>query len=259
MEKRSIARFLGPTLTGACFGLLCIALAPARADTVLEPLGPSTVPANVAVVCPDTAAPCYEPNANVAFPDSAVGQTITVPTNGDTDLVSFGIDVYSPSNALPVGMVAKIYAWNGSQPTGPSLYSSPLTPLSTPYQWQSVSPIFETGGLRLTAGGQYVIFVSVEQALYLAALNSGTPYSGGESVWVESGNEPSDWTSETWSTIPDGQFDWFGPGNRPNFAQVPFIATFAAVPEPGTWILTLAGFGCLGLVGLAARRRARLA
>jgi PEP-CTERM motif-containing protein len=256
MEARFLSRCFG--LTGACCALLCVAFAPAWAETVLEPQGPSYGPSNI---CPDTAAPCYEPQTNIAFPYAAVGQIITVPTNGDTDLVSFGISVYSPIVAVPVGMVAEVYAWNGSHPTGSSLYTSPLTQLPTQYVWQTVTPIFDTGGLNLTAGGQYIIFVSVEQPLYLGTLVSGSPYSGGESVWAHSVPEPSPWTTETWSTIPGSLAgDWYGPGSSPPAdLQVPFIATFTAVPEPGTWTLTLAGFVCLALIGLVARRGARLA
>jgi hypothetical protein len=83
-------------------------------------------------------------------PPAEVGQTITVPTNGDTDLVSFGIDVYNTPNAVPFGMVAQVYAWDGSQPTGSPLYTSLLTPLPTVDGVQSsVLPIFDTGGLHL--------------------------------------------------------------------------------------------------------------
>ena len=239
------------SLICACFALLCIGFAPARADTVLEPQGPSfsSLPE-----CPDTAAACYEVESNHDFhPPAEVGQTITVPTNGDTDLVSFGIGVYTAPNAVPFGVVAQVYAWDGSQPTGSPLYTSLLTPLPTVYGFQSVLPIFDTGGLQLEAGGQYIILLNVEQIFYIGTLVSGTPYSGGSSVWLING-------SPTWSTIPGSlPQDWFGPGaDPPANLQVPFIATFAAppVPEPGTWILMLGG---LGLIGLAAGRRARRA
>jgi hypothetical protein len=254
MKPRSVLRFV--SLICACFALLCIGFAPARADTVLEPQGPSSVPSSCCA-CPDTAAACYEPQANMDFhPPAEVGQTIAVPTNGDTDLVSFGIDVYTTPNAVPFGVVAQVYAWDGSQPTGSPLYTSLLTPLPTVYGFQSVLPIFDTGGLQLEAGGQYIILLNVEQIFYIGTLVSGTPYSGGSSVWLING-------SPTWSTIPGVLAqDWFGPGsNPPADLQVPFIATFAAapVPEPGTWILMLAGFGGLGLIGLAAGRRTRAA
>lgn len=159
METRSILRFFG--LIGACFMLFCVGFAPAGADTVLEPQGPSSAPSHCCE-CPDTAAACYELMSLVACPAGiAVGQTITVPSNGDTDLVSFGIGVYSTLVGVSVGMVAEVYAWDGSQPTGSPLYTSPLTPLADyGSNAQEVLPIFETGGLQLQAGGQYIIAAS---------------------------------------------------------------------------------------------------
>jgi hypothetical protein len=97
------------------FLVLCAALlaagTAARADTVIEPVAPS--------------GDAFEPDVFAAIVPLVLGETIKVPTNGDTALVSFGFAIFEPSNAIPVGMVAYVYAWNGSEATGPRpLYQS---------------------------------------------------------------------------------------------------------------------------------------
>jgi hypothetical protein len=222
------------------FLVLCAALlagAAVRADTVIEPVAP-----------PGDA---FEPNTNVAFPPRVLGETITVPTNGDTSLVSFGFSVLTPAVAIPVGMVAYVYAWDGSEATGPALYVSALTPVGTPTGPDATfppSPIFETGGLNLKAGREYVIFVDVENSLYLDYLmsaNGGTvggPGDDDNTTVMTQNADPSLWTTQAWS-IGGTNFQF----------QINYIATFAApVPEPATWILLTAGFA-----GLAAGSRLR--
>jgi hypothetical protein len=213
------------------FLILCAAVlggtAPARADTVIEPQGD------------------YELNTNVVI-DGTIGETIKVPTNGDTSLVSFAIgivnDELSPSSS---NLLAEVYAWDGSKATGLALYTSPLTPIATYLTDPTYAPfpIFETGGINLTAGAEYVIFLDVLPTnpadlgvYYVDELQSGAGYADGTSVRILS-DDPSVWTTEDWQE--------FEPTN--------FIATFGApVPEPATWILLTAGFA-----GLAAGSRLR--
>jgi PEP-CTERM motif len=225
------------------FLILCAAILAgpaARADTVIQPVAPS--------------GDAFEPNTNVAVAPLVLGETIKVPTDGNTDLVSFGFAIFEPSNAVPVGMVAYVYAWNGSEATGPALYTSPLTPISNggetnpffePY------PIFETGGLDLIAGQEYVIFVDAENSVYLDYLMTsigsavgGSDSNGNYTVTTQNA-DPSLWTTEAWSIGGIGDFQF----------QTSYVATFAApVPEPGAWIMALAGFGSLGLIRLATRK-----
>jgi hypothetical protein len=142
--------------------------APARADTVIEPQGD------------------YELNTNVVI-EGAIGETIKAPSNGDTSLVSFAIgivnDELSPSGD---NLLAEVYAWDGGKATGPALYTSPLTPIATYLTDPTYAPfpIFETGGINLTAGAEYVIFVDVLPTnpadlgvYYVDELQSGAGYA----------------------------------------------------------------------------------
>ena len=149
-----------------------------------------------------------------------------------------------------------MYAWDGSEAIGPALYTSPLTPELTQTQFFEDNPsaapvqIFETGGLNLEAGQEYVIFADVEGDFYESALVAGTGsgYGGGSSVYTQ-GADTALWTTEAWSV---GLVNGADPFDLP---PMNFIATFAApVPEPGTWIMALAGFGAIGLICLATRR-----
>jgi PEP-CTERM motif len=224
--------------------ILCAAILAgpaARADTVIEPVAPS--------------GDAFEPNTDLAIRPLVLGETIKVPTDGDTDLVSFGFAIFQPPPAVPVGMVAYVYAWNGSEATGPALYTSPLTPINDnvdattpPY---GPYPIFETGGLNLIAGQEYVIFVDAENSVYLDYLMTsdgnavGGPDSNGNYTVTTQNADPSLWTTEAWSIGGIGDFQF----------QTNYVATFAApVPEPSTWIMALAGLGSLGLIRLATRK-----
>jgi hypothetical protein len=225
------------------FLILCATVlggtAPARADTVIQPQGQ------------------FVPGTNVPQLEYVVGETIQAPTNGDTRLVSFGVAVEFPPQAQAEFIQGEVYAWDGSEATGPALYTSPLEPFVAEYP-NLPNPIFETNGINLEAGGEYVIFVNVlayYQGEYHAGgdfypdylqPDTGPGYPGGSTVTTQS-LDPSLWTTEAWSVgLP-------GAGDNAALPQIDFIATFAApVPEPATWILLTAGFA-----GLAAGSRLR--
>jgi PEP-CTERM motif len=129
-----------------------------------------------------------------------------------------------------------------------------LTPISNGGETNPVFqpyPIFETGGLNLIAGREYVIFVDAENSVYLDFVTTfngnpvGGPDSNGNYTVTTQNADRSQWTTEAWSIGGIGDFQF----------QTAYIATFAApVPEPSTSIMALAGFGSLGLIRLAARR-----
>jgi hypothetical protein len=171
------------------------------------------------------------------------GQTITVPL-GSSRLQSFSFAMNLPATTIFRG---EVYAWDGSKATGPSLYESGprTTGGSGSFQWIT----FNTGGVNLTPGGQYVLFASVSKD-YLAGSGNGSwgylggadVYPGGGFVYLNNGGDPSQWTSQTWST-------WLGGGPD----DLAFKASFNQAPEPGS--LTLLGLGAATLAGWAWRRR----
>ena len=74
------------------FLMLCATVlgvtAPTRADTVIEPQGD------------------YELNTNVVI-EGAIGETIKVPTNGDTSLVSFAIGIVNDELSFPATICSR--------------------------------------------------------------------------------------------------------------------------------------------------------
>jgi hypothetical protein len=118
-----------------------------RAETVIQPQGD------------------YELESDDVF-TGTIGETIRVPTNGDTSLVSFAIGIANSTGSLfRSNLLAEVYAWDGSEATGPALYTSPLTPIAIITNGSTFvpSPTFETGGINLTASAEYVIFLDVIQ------------------------------------------------------------------------------------------------
>ncbi len=68
------------------------------------------------------------------------GETITAPTNGDTQLENFTFFINGPSQQSFKGYV---YAWNGSEATGPALYTSPTMSLAGGNAYEATT--FNTG------------------------------------------------------------------------------------------------------------------
>jgi hypothetical protein len=162
---------------------------------------------------------------------SALGSSLTSFT--------FAIDNFGVAGSY----TAQVYAWSGTNTgggqVGPALYTGALTVLPGVSGFQNVT--VNTGGVAVSPGQRYAI-------LLFDNSNNGV--------------------SASWGLIPPfgqqsglpGDHGFFfnnGPSNVngtfSDFGSLAFSADFTgAVPEPGTWMMMIAGFG---LVGVSARRR----
>jgi hypothetical protein len=154
--------------------------------------------------------------------DATAGQVVTAPA-GITSLRSFTLWLEAPSDFV---FRAYVYAWSGTGATGPALYESGdlHTPGGSSYQ---AVPVV-TGGVDVTPGRQYVIFLSrsAEQAADAEVTDSGgiqtaeatsvgpfeelpPPYTEGYFVSLRNGYDTTAWTTQTWSesTIMDARFE----------------------------------------------------
>ncbi|MEP7015535.1 MAG: MopE-related protein, partial [Verrucomicrobiota bacterium] len=170
-------------LIGAVIGLSALAVS-ALADTTIDTI--SGWNGSDGVCC-------------FGVPDTATyGQVITVPAT-DTVLNGFDLELNLPAT---LAFQAEVYSWDGSKATGPALYEGPVvSTLGNGYELVH----FSTGPLSLTAGSQYVIFLSCSrvQAGHSGGgswgFRSSNPYSGGLFVFVNNGANPSQWTTTAWT------------------------------------------------------------
>jgi hypothetical protein len=170
------------------------------------------------------------------FNTATWGQTVTVPAT-DTKLDSFTFYVQLDPSVLFRG---EVYAWDNTDQhaTGPALYeSSPMhttcnTPSTPPCNSSGFQPItLNTGGINLTAGAQYVLFVTVSKdwAANTATCVAQGPdlgscpvassgqsgiipnqdvYPGGDFVYIYNMDDTSKWTTMMWQNFTSqGLFD----------------------------------------------------
>lgn len=185
-----------------------------------------------------------------------LGQTVTVgATNVLTDFSFwFGagfIPANTPPNPYDISYRAYVYEWNAAtfRATGAALYTSALNNITGDEDSPNVQRMFNTGGLALTPGNMYVLFLSALDTGFGAANVEANilvdQYAGGGFVSVITPeNSPRDttvWTTQQWSTlgVPGG--------------DLRFEANFVSVPEPSTWMLMLTGILGLGFVGWRRR------
>jgi hypothetical protein len=182
---------------------------------------------------------------------STIGETFTTgAVNTTLNSFTFYLNDYQGKDgntAHPVTFQAYVMAWNGTSATGPVLYTSPVETAST----GGMQPFtFSTNGLQLNPNQQYVAFISVSgdtNSKFAGAkvgAVKGNPYSGGELVSLNNGNNFSAVTSSTWKSHPkvDAAF-------QANLSDPPANSS----PAPGG--LTLGLFGCGSLLGWSWRRR----
>src|SRR6185437_5263 len=179
---------------------------------------------------------------------ATVGQTFTV-TGGDTLLNNFAfrLDDSSPSRA--VNFAAYLYAWDGQKATGSQLYASSMVSTSNnggAGGWETFT--FDTGGVSLATGQQYVAFLNAsyffDGTSRTSSLELSNSYSGGNVVYDRNGTDFGQLTTRAWDSVTDGFI-----GSWDTY----FVADFSAptpVPEPGSGVLLLVGVAGLAAVGM---------
>jgi hypothetical protein len=165
------------------------------------------------------------------------GQTITVP-EGNTVLDAFTFYIGNYNHPSRLVLRAGVYAWDGSKATGPNVWESTPRTLSlsgavfngTRLESGSFTPVtFATGGVRLEAGRQYILFGSISKDFEAYTLGNETvwgfisfggpleTYPGGSFVALNNGGDESQWTRSDWHPI----------GNAPE-NDLAFTASFSA-------------------------------
>jgi hypothetical protein len=189
---------------------------------------------------------------------STYGQTFTVTgTETRLDSFSFRLNDYDP-NPSTVSFNAYVYAWDGTKSAGPQLFASGA--LSTTHNGGLEGYeqfLIGTGGLELVSGQQYVAFFNASGFFHDGIVNSVSTweltsqdaYTGGQFVYDLTGDDFGSLMTGAWTcSALSCPFDMRG-------RDTWFRANFSTVPEPSTFMLTLAGAAVLGL----ARRRRTIA
>lgn len=173
------------------------------------------------------------------------GQTITTPTDNILNSFSFWLGPTSTNYTSPtnpsLNFQAYVYQWDASlgHAVGPSLYTSGVMTYNATPSSPFAEYAFNTGGLSLTSGDMYTLFLSTSGLTGTGRIQweaaTGDEYAGGNFVFLNNGEDQSQWTSSEWASgmVSDLHFSAsFGNANN-------------VVPEPRTWILLASG-----LVGL---------
>ena len=181
----------------------------------------------------------------LGFPNTATyGEVFTAPTNGDNVLDSFGFYIGTPIVAGDIILGAYISTWNGTVAGAPLFSSGPVDYANTAPSFLD----FTTGGLSLTPGGSYVMYLSISdyygQSSGQAYVSQGSSIAGlGGFVYNNNSGSFGDLQTVAWS----------GPLS-PDWA-VDLEFSGGSVPEPGT--LPLMGSAVLAVLGATLRRRVR--
>jgi len=190
------------------------------------------------------------------------GQTITVPTDGNSTLSSFTFNIFRQS--LTDNFDAYVQAWNGSETTGSPLFTASSSLITgSGDQTYTFNP-----NLALTPGATYVLYISVLGVTntvsdwYNVGATGPDTYSGGAFVYsnTDSGTVGSGVTATNAGSVADlngSAWTITGEAEGATFVRdLAFSATFtgSSVPEPQTY-----GIAALGLALIAAGRRLRRA
>lgn len=190
--------------------------------------------------------------AEFGEPNTATyGQTFTVGSDNVLNDFTFWLNDYNGQPDV-VDFAAYVTEWDGFKATGSILYQS--GPQSTTKARGFEQFTFNTGGIGLTSGKQYVAFLSasnffdgIEGIAGLGVTGFQDVYSGGDFVFYNNGSDFSLLTQSTWEYIG-------GIGGIGDSAfKASFSQAIASVPEPTTMLGILA-FGAFGLGSLRKRK-----
>lgn len=204
----------------------------------------------------DTAAGWNGRSNITAFGESnsaTYGQTFRV-NGSDTQLDSWTFHINDRVNPDVVDFAFYVMDWNAAatRGIGPVLYRSGDVSTTNNRGADGFEAFtFNTGGLDLISGNDYVAFISAsglfDGSIGTSAVGSRrdeNAYLDGGFFWQNNGNNTSTWNTQRWSSAN-------------NFGDLAFTAKFSAggpvsVSEPAS--LALCGLG-LGLVGFARKKK----
>jgi hypothetical protein len=206
---------------------------------------------------------------------ASIGQVVVAPT-GITSLESFTLYPQGPPSFV---FRAYVYAWEGTHTTGPALYESGDLHAASESSFQPL-PI-NTGGVPVTPGQQYVLFVSrsaeqsadesdtEDHAFEMSweepePMEMAGPYTEGPLVGYSNGYSPSAWGAGEWWTASwanaafQATFDTPAPPSKP--AETPKQNTLTVTPLSAATPASATSPQCvvpsLGGLKLAAVRKA---
>jgi hypothetical protein len=178
------------------------------------------------------------------------GQTFTIGSDNVLNNFTFWLDDHSDPGAVDFG--AYVMAWDGSKATGNILYQSGKRSTTGAAQMEEFT--FNTGGITLISGQQYVAFINASN--FFDGINSTVrmrtsngDYSGGKFVLLNYGTDFSNITTQ----------NWYEQGSVSDLAFKAILTSASAqpVPEPSS-SLGLLAFGGFVAGKILKRKKAQL-